>query len=65
MSERVKPPRIGSPIVFRAQKGGPEFVVSPCSSRHRTLWLARYVVLSCSKCNATLRNLEDEATNHD
>ena len=65
MTERVKPPRVGSPVVFRAQKDGPEFVVSPCNGKHRTLWLARYVVLSCSKCNATLRKLDDEVMSND
>lgn len=58
--ERAEPPRVGSPVVFRAEKSGPEFVVYPCSGKHRTLWLARYVVLSCTTCNATLRKLEDD-----
>ncbi len=64
-TEPVKPPRVGSPVVFRAQKDGPEFVVSPCSGKHRALWLARYVVLSCPKCNASLRKLDDEVVSDD
>lgn len=51
---KAEAPRVGSPIVFRAQKDGPEFVVNPCSGKHRTLWLGGYVILSCRKCNATI-----------
>ena len=58
--ERAERPRVGSPVVFRAETDGPEFVVTPCSGKHRKLWLSRYVVLSCPKCNASLRKLADE-----
>jgi hypothetical protein len=47
---RVKPPRVGDPIIFRAQKDGPEHTVYPCSGNHRALWLDRYIILSCRKC---------------
>jgi hypothetical protein len=36
-------PKVGDPIVFRAQKDGPEHVVRPCSGRDRELWLRGYV----------------------
>ena len=55
---RVKPPRVGSPIIFRAQKDGPEFVVKPCTGQHRDLWLAGYVILSCKKCNRRISRLD-------
>jgi hypothetical protein len=50
---RVKPPRVGDPIIFRAQKEGPEHTVRPCSGKHRVLWLSGYIILSCSKCAIT------------
>lgn len=50
MSTRVKPPKVGDPIIFRAQKDGLEHTVRPCSGRHRELWLSGYIVLSCTKC---------------
>lgn len=43
-------PRVGDPIVFRAQPNGSEHVARPCSARHRAHWLSGYIVLSCSKC---------------
>lgn len=61
MSEmtRVRKPRVGSPIVFHAQKDGPERVVTPCSGAHRELWLGNYIVLSCPKCTKSIRLLAD------
>ncbi len=50
---RVKPPKVSDPIVFRAQKDGPEHVVRPCSSRHRAMWLSNYIILSCGRCKIT------------
>ncbi len=50
VATRVKPPKVSDPIIFRAQKNGPEHTVNPCSARHRELWLSGYIVLSCSKC---------------
>ena len=60
MPERVKPPLVGSPIIFRAQKEGPEHVVNPCTGYHRALWLAGYIILSCTKCNRTVRKFGEE-----
>ena len=56
MSVRVLKPRVGSPIIFRAQADGPEHVVRPCSGRHREHWLSGYIVLSCRKCAITLHD---------
>lgn len=50
MSDTAPKPRVSSPIIFRAQKDGPEHVVEPCSGRHREYWLSGYVVVSCKKC---------------
>lgn len=50
---RVKPPKVSDPIVFRAQKDGPEHVVRPCSGRHREMWLSNYIILSCGRCKIT------------
>ncbi|WP_449408018.1 hypothetical protein [Microbacterium maritypicum] len=60
MTERVKPPRVGSPIIFRAQKDGPEHIVRPCSGDHRALWLSGYIILSCTKCNRTIHPIDEE-----
>lgn len=59
---RAPRPKVGSPIVFRAQKDGPERVVRPCTGRHREYWLGGYIVLSCNKCTATITLLADEVT---
>lgn len=58
MSERAPKPRVSSPIIFRAQKDGPEHVAEPCSGRHRELWLSGYVVLSCKKCKVSRLGVE-------
>jgi len=54
---RAPKPRVGSPIIFQAQREGPEHVVRPCSGRCRELWLAGYIVLSCKKCTQTLEKV--------
>lgn len=56
---RAPKPRVSSPIIFRAQRDGPELVVRPCSGRHRELWLSGYMVLSCKKCTDTLEKVEE------
>jgi len=59
--ERAPKPRVGSPILFRAESDGPERRVNPCSGRHRKLWLAGYVVASCPKCMCTVEMFEEAA----
>jgi hypothetical protein len=59
---RVKPPKVGDPIVFRAQKEGPEQVVRPCNGNHRAYWLEGYIVLSCRRCISTITLLADESS---
>lgn len=56
-------PKVGDPIIFRAQPDGPERMVRPCSGKHREYWLAGYIVASCRKCTDSLRMLlPDSAT---
>lgn len=57
---RVKPPKVSDPIVFQAQKDGPEHVVRPCSGRHREMWLSNYIVLSCGRCKITKPETADQ-----
>lgn len=54
-------PRVSGPIIFKAQKEGPEQVVRPCSRDHRALWLSGYIVLSCSKCIGSVTQLKQAA----
>lgn len=51
-------PRVSDPIVVRVKKDGPEYVVRPCSGRHRDLVLAGYIVLTCDTCRPVL--IEDQ-----
>lgn len=55
---RVKRPQVGSPIIFRAKKDGPERIVRPCTGKHREYWLGGYIILSCRKCTATITLLD-------
>lgn len=62
MTVRAPRPKVGSPIIFRAQKDGPERVVRPCSGAHRELWLGGYIILSCTKCTQTIELADAEVT---
>lgn len=48
------------PIIIRPVKDGPEFVVRPCTRKHREMTLSGWLVLSCTKCTPT--RLEEEMT---
>ena len=59
---RPPAPRVDGPIILRVERNGPEYVVRPCSGKHRSMVLAGYLVLSCPKCRPVRLNEDDAAT---